>query len=81
MIDIHIIEKLAESLTSQLPSGLSDIKNETEKNVKAILQQQFTKLDLVTREEFDVQSAVLARTRAKLEALEKTIAGLSVAKK
>jgi BMFP domain-containing protein YqiC len=81
MINTHIIEKLVASLTSQLPSGLSGLKEETENNVKAILQQQFTKLDLVTREEFDVQSAVLARTRAKLEALEKTIAGLSVAKK
>ncbi|MDX2425852.1 MAG: accessory factor UbiK family protein [Cycloclasticus sp.] len=81
MINTHIIEEIVASLTSQLPPGLSDLKEETENNVKAILQQQFTKLDLVTREEFDVQSAVLARTRAKLEALEKTIAGLSVAKK
>ena len=81
MINTHTIEDLVNSLTSQLPSGLSDLKKETENNIRAILQQQFTKLDLVTREEFDVQSAVLARTRAKLEALEKTIADLSVAKK
>ena len=47
-----------------------------EKNVKAMLTQGFSKLDLVTREEFDVQSQVLAKTRAKLEALEARVAEL-----
>lgn len=47
-----------------------------EKNVKAMLSQGFTKLDLVTREEFDVQMQVLAKTRAKLEALEARVAEL-----
>jgi len=47
-----------------------------EKNVKAMLTQGFSKLDLVTREEFDVQAQVLARTRAKLEALEARVAEL-----
>lgn len=47
-----------------------------EKNVKALLNQGFSKLDLVTREEFDVQTQVLAKTRAKLEALEARIAEL-----
>jgi BMFP domain-containing protein YqiC len=47
-----------------------------EKNVKALLTQGFSKLDLVTREEFDVQAQVLARTRAKLEALEARVAEL-----
>jgi BMFP domain-containing protein YqiC len=41
-----------------------------EKNVKAMMTQGFSKLDLVTREEFDIQTQVLAKTRAKLEALE-----------
>jgi len=45
-----------------------------EKNVKAMMTQGFSKLDLVTREEFDVQSQVLANTRAKLEALEAQVA-------
>lgn len=53
-------------------SPLQDI----EKNVKAALGTAFTKLDLLTREEFDVQREVLARTRAKLEALEARIAEL-----
>ena len=47
-----------------------------EKNVKAMLTQGFSKLDLVTREEFDIQTQVLAKTRAKLEALEARVAEL-----
>lgn len=47
-----------------------------ERNVKAMLNQGFSKLDLVTREEFDIQSQVLAKTRAKLEALEARVAEL-----
>ncbi|MCU6434160.1 accessory factor UbiK family protein [Undibacterium sp. Jales W-56] len=47
-----------------------------EKNVKAMMSQGFSKLDLVTREEFDIQAQVLAKTRAKLDALEARIAEL-----
>ncbi len=47
-----------------------------EKNVKAMMTQGFSKLDLVTREEFDIQTQVLAKTRAKLEALEAKVAEL-----
>ncbi|MDO8701470.1 MAG: accessory factor UbiK family protein [Undibacterium sp.] len=47
-----------------------------EKNVKAMMSQGFAKLDLVTREEFDIQAQVLAKTRAKLEALEERVAAL-----
>ncbi|MBN9116769.1 MAG: accessory factor UbiK family protein [Pandoraea sp.] len=47
-----------------------------ERNVKSLLNQGFNRLDLVTREEFDVQAQVLARTREKLEALEKRVAEL-----
>ena len=49
-----------------------------EKNVKAMMAQGFSKLDLVTREEFDVQAQVLAITRAKLEALEAQVSALEV---
>jgi BMFP domain-containing protein YqiC len=52
-----------------------------EKNVKAMLSQGFAKLDLVTREEFDIQAQVLARTRAKLEALEARLAELEAQSK
>lgn len=52
-----------------------------EKNMKAMLTQGFSKLDLVTREEFDVQTQVLAKARAKLEALEARVAELEAAQK
>ena len=77
MMDTSSIEQLAKKLSNQLPAGLNSIKEELNKNFKGVLQQQFGKLDLVTREEFDTQSAVLARTREKLDALERTIAELA----
>lgn len=80
MIDIKTIEKIAATLSEQLPAGLLELKNDTEKNLKTILQQQFSTLDLVTREEFDTQTAVLAKTREKLERLEKIISELSADK-
>lgn len=52
-----------------------------EKNVKAMMSQGFSKLDLVTREEFDIQAQVLAKTRAKLEALEARVAALEAQQK
>lgn len=81
MVNPNIIENLAKSLSDHLPSGFTAIKDEAEKNFKSILQQQFSKLDLVTREEFDTQNAVLAKTRTKLEALEQTLNELAANKK
>ena len=52
-----------------------------EKNLKALMSQRFSKLDLLTREEFDVQTEVLAKTRAKLEQLEARVAELEAQKK
>ncbi len=54
---------------------------DVEKNIKAMLNQGFAKLDLLTREEFEVQAEVLARTRAKLEALEARVAELEARQK
>ncbi|HEU0200947.1 MAG TPA: accessory factor UbiK family protein [Burkholderiaceae bacterium] len=51
-----------------------------QKNLKALLSQQFARLELVTREEFDTHAEVLARTRAKLEALERRVAELEAKK-
>jgi len=53
---------------------------EVQKNIRALLTQQFARLDLVTREEFDVQTKVLGRTRAKLEELERKLAELEAAR-
>ena len=51
-----------------------------QKNIRALLTQQFARLDLVTREEFDIQTKVLARTRSKLEELERKLSELEVAR-
>ena len=70
MIDPQKIEALSDKITRKLPPVLGDFKQETENTIKQVLQGFFAKLDLVTREEFDVQKAVLLKTRQKLEALE-----------
>ncbi len=64
------IENLARKLAESVPGGLRSLRNDLEKNFRGVLQSGISKLDLVTREEFDVQEAVLARTREKLERLE-----------
>ncbi len=64
------IENLAEKLAAAVPEGLRSMREDLEHNFRAVLRSSLSKLDLVTREEFEVQEAVLARTREKLEALE-----------
>ena len=63
-------EDLAKKLYSALPTSLQNFENEIQQQFKEILQSTFTRLDLVTREEFDVQVKVLARTREKIDALQ-----------
>jgi BMFP domain-containing protein YqiC len=76
MIKTELLDEMAERLTSTLPLGLKQFQSEMEKNFRAIMQGAFSKMDLVSREEFEVQSAVLARTRQKLEQLEKQMSEL-----
>jgi len=73
VIDPKNIEQVLESLRQAVPGGLAQ---EVEKNLRAALTAALAKLNLVTREELDVQTEVLARTRARLEALEKQVAEL-----
>jgi BMFP domain-containing protein YqiC len=70
------IEKLARTLAESLPQGLRSVRDDLEKNFRAVLRSGLGKLDLVTREEFDVQEAVLSRTREKLQALEARLQSL-----
>ncbi len=70
MIDPKNINDLVKRLVDSLPKGLTNLPKDVEKNFHSVLQSTFNKLDLVTRDEFDAQSKVLARTRAKLEELE-----------
>ena len=74
--DPRLIDDLARRLAGAVPESMLALRRDLEQNFKGVLQSQLAKLDLVTREEFDVQAAVLKRTREKLAALEKRLAGL-----
>lgn len=67
------IEELARRLAESLPDNLRAMRDDAEAHFRAVLKSGFEKLDLVTREEFEVQEAVLERTREKLEALAKRL--------
>ncbi len=64
------IEDIARKLSDAVPEGLKSVGEDLESNFRSVLRSSLAKLDLVTREEFEVQQAVLAKTREKLEALE-----------
>ncbi len=74
-IDLAHIDELARRLSSLVPSGLrgGELREELQQNFKSVLQTGLGKLDLVTRDEFDVQRAVLLRTRDKLNELQRAI--------
>ncbi len=76
MIDPKHFDNLAQKVAGSLPSGLQVLKEDMERNLRAVLETALAKMDLVTREEFDVQSAVLAGTREKLQRLEAKVAEL-----
>ncbi|MCH7537468.1 MAG: accessory factor UbiK family protein [Proteobacteria bacterium] len=66
----YSIENLAKKLAESVPDGLRSVRDDLENNFRSVLKTGIGRLDLVTREEFEVQEAVLARTREKLETLE-----------
>ena len=66
----YSIENLARKLAESVPDGLRSVRDDLENNFRSVLKTGIGRLDLVTREEFEVQEAVLARTREKLETLE-----------
>lgn len=76
MIAKNHLEELAQKLLAVLPDNLQIINNDIQTKFHDVLKIAFTKLDLVTREEFDAQVKVLARTRAKVEALEEQLTKL-----
>ena len=77
---IESIDELAKRLAESVPQGLRSMKDDLEKNFQSVLQAGLGKLDLVTREEFEVQEAVLARTRQKLEGFEERLISIETAK-
>ena len=70
-----MFDELVDKLGQVLPPGAADLKADFDKNARATLQSALSKMDLVTREEFDLQVALLAKTREKLDRLEKLVAG------
>ncbi len=73
---LNQLDDLAKKLSALLPEPVRNLQEDMEKNMRSLLEGGLQKMNLVTREEFDIQSAVLLRTREKLEALEKRLAAL-----
>jgi BMFP domain-containing protein YqiC len=70
MLDNQTINRLSEKINQLLPPGVQQVKSDFDARLKTLLQQQLAQLEFVSREEFDIQTRVLQRTRAKLEKLE-----------
>lgn len=74
MIDPKILDDITRRVADAMPPAAKTLQQDMEKNLRSTVQSVFNRLELVTREEFDVQTKVLARTRAKVDELEKQIA-------
>jgi hypothetical protein len=79
MLEPKQLDDLARRLADSMPEGIRVLREDLSRGFRSTLESGLGRLDLVTREEFDVQAAVLARTRAKLEALAARVAELEVA--
>ena len=79
MIDLAQLDDLARRLSGLVPPGIREGRDDLQQNFKSVLQSGRARLDLVTREYFDVQRGVLLRTRDKLEALEREVQALESA--
>jgi hypothetical protein len=76
MFDPKFFDELSKRLANSIPNSVKSVRADMEKHFHTILQSMFSKLDLITREEFDIQALVLSKTRAKLEKLEQKIEAL-----
>ena len=70
MIDNQTINQLSDKISELLPPGLQQVKADFDSRVRQLLQQQLASLEMVSREEFEIQTRVLERTREKLESIE-----------
>lgn len=78
---IEKLDALSRQLNDLLPRDLSLLKDDLKEQIRALIHDSFKKMDLVTREEYEIQSRVLSRTREKLEALEQVVAQLEQGEK
>ena len=76
MIELRKIEEIVENVAKVLPVGTEKLREEIRENERVILESSFERMNLVTREEFDAQTALLRRTREKLDELEAIVATL-----
>ncbi len=76
MLDARVFDSMAQQLGKILPPGAETIKSDFENNARAVLQNTLSKMDLVTREEFDVQAALLQKTTLRMRELEKRVVAL-----
>ena len=79
MIDLKMIESMAERIGGLLPANIGVLREEFKTNVRGLLEAALTRMDLVTREEFDAQAALLVRTREKLDLLERQMTAIESA--
>lgn len=73
MIDLGKIDDLVNKLSDSLPPGAERLREDVESRFRAVLKTAFERMDLVTREEFDIQKSVLERAMVKLEALQRQL--------
>ena len=76
MLDPKLFDDISKKVAGSLPQGLQALQDDMQRNLHSALEAALSRMNLVTREEFDVQQAVLHRTRSKLEALEAQLAEL-----
>lgn len=76
MVDKKTLDEIARKLAEAVPPGVEAVRADIEKNFRAVLQGAFSRLDLVTRDEFEMQQALLSRTREKLDGLIQRLAEL-----
>jgi BMFP domain-containing protein YqiC len=76
MFNPQKLEDIAKQVTDAMPAGVKNLGEEVDRKIKQVLQAQLGKLDMVSREEFDVQTHVLLRTREKLAEMETKLAEL-----
>jgi len=69
----QLINRLGQQFSDRLPSSLSSARHELEDHLKVILRDALSRMDLLTRDEFDIQQTLLAKTRAKVDQLEQQL--------
>ena len=76
VLEKTFFDQLSEKIVRLIPADIERLNKDMQKNIRAVLQSAFSRLDLVSREDYDVQVALLKRTRAKLEAMEERVSAL-----